>query len=44
VDAAKYLADVVAKNPATTWTAVINGPFLDWVRDKEILLFVLLGD
>lgn len=35
VDAVKYLQSVVSKNPAISWTAVINGPFFDWVRNTQ---------
>ncbi|KAK9368097.1 hypothetical protein V1509DRAFT_639990 [Lipomyces kononenkoae] len=36
VDATKHIKDVVAKNPTTTWTAVINGPFYDWCLARNI--------
>ncbi|OKL62043.1 hypothetical protein UA08_02407 [Talaromyces atroroseus] len=39
VDAARYLEEVVAKNPATTWTAVINGPFYDWGMERDLFGF-----
>lgn len=31
LDATKYLEKVAGENPTTSWTAVINGPFYDWV-------------
>ncbi|KAK9311587.1 hypothetical protein V1524DRAFT_441964 [Lipomyces starkeyi] len=32
VEIVDYLKLVSAKNPQLTWTAIINGPFFDWVR------------
>lgn len=35
VDAVKHLETVAAKKPATTWTAVVNGPFFDWGMERN---------
>ncbi|KUL87604.1 hypothetical protein ZTR_05912 [Talaromyces verruculosus] len=35
VDAVKHLQSVVSKNPATSWTAVINGVFFDWSTERN---------
>ncbi|KAE8552569.1 hypothetical protein EYB25_003947 [Talaromyces marneffei] len=39
VDAVKYIESVVSKNPATSWTAVINGPFFDWGMERNLFGF-----
>ncbi|EED18774.1 conserved hypothetical protein [Talaromyces stipitatus ATCC 10500] len=39
VDAVKHLESIAAKSPATSWTAIVNGPFLDWGMERNVFGF-----